>query len=569
MALDIATAITKPPSPARNGEMRDVIAPSVIVGGIHRRPRLSPLTRRILAVNVLALGLLGLGLLYLGEYQRSLVGTELEALRTQGQIFAAALGEGAVIDSMGEGQILVPGLGREMMRRLVEPTHTRARLFDASGALVADSRVLRGPGGMVQIKELPPPGESSPLERSLTWLYDSVINLLPWQSHYPSYVEPPTQTAADYAEVQKALHGDVDEAVRSDRDSGGLVISAAVPVQRYKQVLGAVLLSSDSSEIDQAVRAVRFEILKVFIIALGVTVLLSVYLAGTIARPIRRLAAAAERVRRGHGRQVLIPDFTGRGDEIGDLSGAFRDMTSALWQRMDAIEHFAADVAHEIKNPLTSLRSAVETAARVADPVKQRKLLAVVLEDVQRLDRLITDISDASRLDAELSRVELEPVMIGRMLEALVDVHQATAADDGPRLMLALPGPVGTPEGDLPVLGIEGRLVQVFRNLIANALSFSPPGASIYIAAKRKGDVVVITVEDEGPGIPEGKLEAIFERFYSERPAGEKFGTHSGLGLSISKQIIEAHRGTIRAENRRDIDGSLLGARFIVRLPTG
>src|SRR5579883_153304 len=569
MALDIVTAITKPPAPARGAETREAAAPSAIPGRVHGRPRLSPLTRRILAVNVLALGLLGLGLLYLGEYQHSLVETELEALRTQGQIFAAALGEGAVIDSMGEGQILVPGLGREMMRRLVEPTHTRARLFDASGALVADSRVLRGPGGMVQIKELPPPGESSPLERSLTWLYDSVINLLPWQSHYPSYVELPTQTAADYAEVQKALHGDVDEAVRSDRDSGGLVISAAVPVQRYKQVLGAVLLSSDSSEIDQAVRAVRFEILKVFIIALGVTVLLSVYLAGTIARPIRRLAAAAERVRRGHGRQVLIPDFTGRGDEIGDLSGAFRDMTSALWQRMDAIEHFAADVAHEIKNPLTSLRSAVETAARVADPVKQRKLLAVVLEDVQRLDRLITDISDASRLDAELSRVELEPVMIGRMLEALVDVHQATAADDGPCLVLTLPGPVGTPEGDLPVLGIEGRLVQVFRNLIANALSFSPPGASIYIAAKRKGDVVVITVEDEGPGIPEGKLEAIFERFYSERPAGEKFGTHSGLGLSISKQIIEAHRGTIRAENRRDIDGSLLGARFIVRLPTG
>jgi len=236
---------------------------------------------------------------------------------------------------------------------------------------------------------------------------------------------------------------------------------------------------------------------------------------------------------------------------------------------MDAIEHFAADVAHEIKNPLTSLRSAVETAARVDDPLKQRKLLAVVLEDVQRLDRLITDISDASRLDAELSRVELEPVLIGRMLETLVDMHQASAEARAPRLVLSLPGPAGTAAGDLAVLGIEGRLVQVFRNLIANAVSFSPPGAALHIAALRQGEWMVIVIEDAGPGIPEGKLEAIFERFYSERPAGEKFGTHSGLGLSISKQIVEAHRGTIRAENRRGADGAIIGARFTVRLPVG
>ncbi|HKW54583.1 MAG TPA: stimulus-sensing domain-containing protein [Stellaceae bacterium] len=525
------------------------------------------MTRRILAVNVLALGLLGFGLLYLGEYQLSLVAAQLDALRTQGQIFAAALGEGAVIDSLGEGETLIPELGRQMMRRLVEPTHTRARLFDSEGKLIADSRVLRGPGGVVQIKELPPPGEGGALHRLAAWLYDTVIGALPGQQRYPPYREPLTQTAADYDEVGRALGGDIGDAVRSERESGGLVLSVAVPVQRYKQVLGAVLLSSDSTEIEQAVRSVRFQILKVFCIALGVTVLLSIYLAGTIARPIRRLAAAAERVRRGHGRQVLIPDFTRRGDEIGDLSGALREMTSALWRRIDAIEHFAADVAHEIKNPLTSLRSAVETAARVEDPAKQRKLLAVVLEDVQRLDRLITDISDASRLDAELSRVELEPVMIGPMLETLVDVHQSTAGDEAPRLLLSLPGPVGTPQGDLPALGVEGRLVQVFRNLIANALSFSPPGAAIHISARREGDAVVVAIEDNGPGIPDNKLEAIFERFYTERPPGEKFGTHSGLGLSISKQIIEAHRGAIRAENRRDVDGSVIGARFTVRLP--
>jgi two-component system, OmpR family, sensor histidine kinase ChvG len=420
----------------------------------------------------------------------------------------------------------------------------------------------------VQINELPPPDDASPPERLATSLYDWLVARLPGQRRYPAYREAAAQNAADYDEVGKALAGDIGSAVRSERSRGGLLmLSVAVPVQRYRQVLGAVLLSADSAEIDQAVRGVRFEILKVFLIALGVTVLLSIYLAGTIGRPIRRLAAAAERVRRGHGRQVLIPDFTSRGDEIGDLSGAFREMTGALWARMDAIEHFAADVAHEIKNPLTSLRSAVETAARVDDPQKQRRLLAVVLEDVQRLDRLITDISDASRLDAELSRVELEPVPIGRMLETLVDVHQETSDERAPRLMLSLPGPVGTPAGDLVVPGIESRLVQVFRNLIANALSFSPPGAALHIAALRQSGWVVITIEDEGPGIPDSKLEAIFERFYTERPAGEKFGTHSGLGLSISKQIVEAHRGTIRAENRRDPGGRVIGARFTVRLP--
>jgi two-component system sensor histidine kinase ChvG len=561
MGWDIATATVERAAPAA--------AETSAAPPRRRRHRLSPLTRRILAVNVLALGLLGLGLLYLGEYQQSLVDAQLDALKTQGQVFAAALGEGAVIDSIGEGEQLLPALGRQMMQRLVEPTHTRARLFDAEGKLIADSRALRGPGGLVQINELPPPDDASLPERVATSLYNWLAARLPGERRYPAYREAAAQSAADYDEVEQALAGDIASAVRSEHQGGSLLmLSVAVPVQRYRQVLGAVLLSTDSAEIDQAVRGVRFEILKVFLIALGVTVLLSIYLAGTIGRPIRRLAAAAERVRRGHGRQVLIPDFTRRGDEIGDLSGAFREMTGALWARMDAIEHFAADVAHEIKNPLTSLRSAVETAARVEDPQKQRRLLAVVLEDVQRLDRLITDISDASRLDAELSRVELEPVAIGPMLETLVDVHRETTDDDAaPRLALSLPGAVGTPAGDLVVPGIESRLVQVFRNLIANALSFSPPGGALRIAALRQGDWVVITIEDEGPGIPDGKLEAIFERFYTERPAGEKFGTHSGLGLSISKQIVEAHRGTIRAENRRDPAGRIIGARFTVRLP--
>jgi two-component system, OmpR family, sensor histidine kinase ChvG len=332
-------------------------------------------------------------------------------------------------------------------------------------------------------------------------------------------------------------------------------------------VLGAVLLSVGSADLEQAVRAVRLDILKAFLVAFTVTVLLSIYLAGTIARPIRRLAAAAERVRRGLGREVVIPDFSRRGDEIGDLSSALRDMTGVLWQRMDAIDRFAADVAHEIKNPLSSLRSAVETAARIEDPVKQRRLLAIILEDVQRLDRLISDISDASRLDAELSRHEHAPVALDRMLATLVELHEAAANAGAVHLRLVVPP--GARPSDFVVPGIEDRLVQVLRNLIANAISFSPPGGMITLAVQRDQNSVVVTVDDDGPGIPEAKLAAIFDRFYSERPAGEKFGTHSGLGLSISQQIVEAHRGIIRAENRRDPGrgGAVIGARFIVRLP--
>jgi two-component system sensor histidine kinase ChvG len=340
-----------------------------------------------------------------------------------------------------------------------------------------------------------------------------------------------------------------------------MVLSVAVPVQRYRQVLGALLLSTGSQEIDAAVRDVRLDILKVFGIALAITVLLSLYLARTIARPIHRLADAAERVRHGHGRQTAIPHFPHRRDEIGDLSSALKDMTEALWRRMDAIERFAADVAHEIKNPLTSLRSAVETVARIEDPAQQKKLMSIILDDVQRLDRLISDISDASRLDAELSRAETEPVDMGRVLETLARVHEATATGDSPRFELDI-----ARHQDLVVDGLESRLGQVLRNLISNAISFSPPGGTIWLEAARVGDEVRITVSDEGPGIPPGKLAAIFDRFYSERPAAEKFGTHSGLGLSISKQIVEAHGGSIVAENRSD-DDDANGARFVVSLP--
>jgi two-component system sensor histidine kinase ChvG len=322
------------------------------------------------------------------------------------------------------------------------------------------------------------------------------------------------------------------------------------------------MLSKDGAVVDAAVDDRRRDILIVCGVAFAVTVLLSFYLAGTIARPIRRLAQAADQVRSAKGRQFEIPDFSRRGDEIGDLSDSLRAMTDALWARLDAIEAFAADVAHEIKNPLTSLRSAVETVARVEDPEQQKKLMSIILDDVQRLDRLISDISDASRLDAELSRAEIDPVDLGELLRALVAVQEAGERADAPRFRLDV-----LDHQDLSVPGIEGRLGQVFRNLISNAVTFSPPGGTIRLSAQRQGDDVVVSISDEGPGIPEGKLEAVFQRFYTERPAGEKFGTHSGLGLSISKQIVDAHGGDIRAANRHDESGRVRGACFTVRLP--
>ncbi|MBL8706580.1 MAG: stimulus-sensing domain-containing protein [Rhodospirillales bacterium] len=542
--------------PSQRSDVPDQPAP-------RRRRLVSPLIRPILAINLLALVLLGGGLLYLDDYRKGLIQAEIENLRTQAIIVASALGEGAIDTAVIDPPALQPDVSRQLVRRLVTTVNTRARLFGVGGEMIADTRILMGPGGVVQIRELAPPHSGNWFTRTMFDLYDWVVARLPARGDPPPYQELAFQSAADYDEARLALRGEIAALVRQ-ADDRSLVISVAVPVQRYKQVLGALMLSRGGADIERAMRTVRFDIMRIFLVSLAVTVLLSLYLANTIARPVRRLAAAADRVRRGTGRAPEpIPDFTNRGDEIGELSASLRAMTDALWRRMDAIERFAADVAHEIKNPLTSLRSAVETVGRVTNPDHQKKLMQIIQDDVQRLDRLITDISDASRLDAELSRAESAPVEVDRMLATLVDVHSATQVnEDAPRLTLDV-----AKGGALKVPGIESRLVQVFRNLLSNAASFSPPKGRIALKVLREGRFVVVTVEDEGPGIPEGKEAAIFDRFYTERPQGEKFGTHSGLGLSISKQIVDAHHGSIRAENRIDAAGDVKGARFIVKLP--
>lgn len=524
-----------------------------------QRYGISPLTRRILAVNLIALFFLVAGMLYLDEHRRGLIADELQTLRGQANLFAAAIGEGATAGDVPGEEALSPLLAQQMLRRLVEASGTRARLFDDRGRPVADSLLFKGPGGVVESQALPPPPEKGAVFKDFLTVYDRIIQRLWSEEPLPPYVENPAYTVRDFSEAQSALAGKAASAVRSAKD-GSLVLSVAVPVQRYTKAVGALMLSKDSAPIDAAMLRVRLDILKWFLVALAVTVLLSLYLSSTIARPIRRLAIAAQRVRRDrHGRHS-IPDLAGRDDEIGQLAAALKEMTEALWLRMDAIERFAADVSHEIKNPLTSLRSAVETAARIRDPERRQKLMNIIQEDVGRLDRLITDISDASRLDAELSRAMSDTVDISHMLATLADVTETAAAERGVRLTVEA-------RGQLKVVGIEGRLVQVFRNLIANALSFSPPGGTITVRAHRDRHSVVIDVSDQGPGLPEGKEQEIFKRFYSLRPQSEKFGVHSGLGLSISRQIVEAHGGTLAASNLRAADGSVAGARFTVRLP--
>lgn len=552
-------------APPRDGEARKTDASSsrhTLGGRSHDEPRgkvhrrISPLTVRILTLNALALIILVAGLLYLGEYRQKLIDNELAAMRTHAEIFAVALGETSV--NRG-GETLLPELAPQIVRRLAFTAETRARLFDTDATLIADSRALLQPGGAITKGEtLPPPEQQNSVLAYLLHAYDRIISWIPGTVDYPPYRENVNQRATDYPEVMSAFLGGTWSARRKKPD-GSLVLSVAVPVRNYKQILGVLLLSKGSEDIDAALYEVRLDILKIFAVVLMVTILLSFYLAGSIVRPIRRLAIAAERIRNGHHRQHVIPPMLGRNDEIGELASSLRRMTEALWARMDAIERFAADVSHEIKNPLTSLKSAVETAARLKDPVQLKRLMEIIVEDVGRLDRLITDISDASRLDAEISRAETGTVNLSSMLETLVDLHTVTSTQ-GPRLTLESPP-------DIVVEGVESRLVQVFRNLIANAASFSPKDGEIAIRVAREGAGVVITITDGGPGIPPGKEAAIFERFYSERPEGEKFGTHSGLGLAISKQIIEAHGGTIEAANVADASGAVAGARFTVTLP--
>jgi two-component system, OmpR family, sensor histidine kinase ChvG len=545
----------------------------------------SSLTRRIIFLNVAGLLALVIGILSLSQFRASLIDSARERLVVQGEIIAGAIASSATAEqdtitidlerllelqageSYGPSEESIYGIEfsinpervAPVLRRLVTPTNTRARIYDRDGIQILDSRNLYD----VLRSDLPPPDKPGLVQRVYvairTWLSRGTL---------PLYRELGSQNGRDYEEVASALKGFKSGMVRIN-ERGEVIVSVAVPVQRFRAVRGALMLSTQGGDIDDMVAAERLGIVKVFLVAAGVMVVLSFLLAGTIAGPVRRLAESAQLVRRRIRSRVEIPDFTQRGDEIGHLSGTLRDMTTALYRRIEAIERFAADVAHELKNPLTSLRSAVETLPLAKTDESRGRLLAVIQHDVKRLDRLISDISDASRLDAEMQRHEAQPVDLTKLLNTVVSVANEVRHDDGVLVSLNF-------EGDGPaafvVPGHDSRLGQVIDNLIDNARSFSPPGGTVRITCRHLKNEVEIVVDDDGPGVDPEVLERIFERFYTHRPH-QAFGQNSGLGLSISKQIIEAHEGRIWVENRYAASAApsetpvVLGARFIVRLP--
>lgn len=524
----------------------------------HYTRGLSPLMVRIMFVNAIALIILVGSVLYLNEFRQNLIEARTDALSIQASIIAGALGESAVAGPESTAIDLPPA--RQIIVRLVGPTDNRARLFATSGGMIADSLFLAGEKELVEEPLRQLDYKPSLQEQVVNRLHE-ILDTITQDITAPANIDRPTVRADDLYEVQQALAGQLTGQLRQ-REDGELVINVAAPVQRFRRVLGALLLTAQTDDIDTIVRAEQMLTVKVFFGALALTILLSFFLGRTLVRPIRVLARAAERVKRGIGREESIPEFADRRDEIGDLSRSLSDMTGALYNQIDAVEAFAADVAHEIKNPLSSMRSALETIRMTDKKDVREKLFAILEDDVKRIDRLITDISDASRLDAELTRGETSNIDLGVMLTTLVDAYRTTGKCEKVTIRFD-----NDEAGVYLVKGIEGRLGQVWRNLIDNAISFSPEGGTVTASLSIKNRRVTFMVEDEGPGVPEGAEAKVFSRFYSERPSEEQFGSHSGLGLAISKQVIEAHDGTITVENMLDDDGKIGGARFVVTLP--
>ena len=496
------------------------------------------LTPRILAVNIFALALLGGGFSYLDSYRSRMVDSRVEQASREARLIAQSLASTNKDEKRRD--LLVLSLARDM--------DTRIRLYDDTGKLLADSRELGLRNAVLRDPDKDPWG----LEAA-RWL-DAVIDTVAGATRAPAYRERPRDQGLDWPDVRTAqsTHGSAATVWRApDRTP---VITAAAPITK----LGVVMTTVNARDITQTVRAERSRLGVGLLIVSISSILLSLFLARTIVRPLRLLARAAIRVRLGRAREVVVPRLPDRSDEIGLLARALSDMSQALRARIDATESFAADVTHEMKNPLASLRSAVDSLTGVKKPEHRDQLLAIVRDDVHRLDRLITDISEASRLDAQLSRATFEPVDVGAMIQALLDGREARGLPNHIRIAF------DRQPGAALVLGEGGRLERVFENLIENAVSFSPEGGLIAISARTEGRMLTVRVEDEGPGVPENSRENIFRRFHSVRPESEAFGQHSGLGLAIARTIVEAHQGSISVESRED---RLSGARFVVRLP--
>ncbi len=523
----------------------------------------SPLARKVITFNLVALVVLVLGVLYLNQFQDSLIATRERGMRTEGLLMVAAI-EDKLPSEANEQELR--SIALSVVESYSDRTANRIWIYDSA------QRFLGGAAADA------PPSLIESGEEDVQWssAFTSIAGEF-WDRAAPIFrrdttsEEPVISTALANPVAREAIDTGRIISQQMTSTDGRLVLTVGVPLQHENRIRGALTLTTPPGEIDQLVRGQREQVLQVFALAIICSIVLSLVLASTIVRPLRYLAEAAQESgartrRKGETNRVDLPDLTGRPDEIGFLSGALQAMTTALYDRIEANEMFAADVAHEIKNPLTSLRSAVETMPYAKDDAGRQRLLDVIMKDVDRLNRLVTDISNASRLDSELVRDEMEEFDLHRQLRDLVDFNQGIAADVGAELV------VGFGSGPMRLMGLEGRLAQVFVNLITNAISFAKEGDKITVNTRLVGDHSVrVTVEDMGPGIPDINLKDIFGRFYSERPETEEFGNHSGLGLAISKQIVEAHGGRIWAENIRPegigTDVPPLGARMIVELP--
>ena len=527
----------------------------------------SPLARKIIVFNLVSIVFLVAGVLLMNPFRDSLVIQRERALAIEAQliadVFEATLPEAALTREAADfpGEVPSPA---ETLRRIGLSEGLDVFVYARDGTLLTSTQeVARNPVRPVQGLE-EREARSDWITDFLNTVWEGIATVL-----QGSDAPQPAVTTAEITStmVVTALRGGT--ALSRGVGPGGTVYTAATPIEGSEGAIGVIAVTTAAGEIDQLVRSEREQVLQIFVIAVTVSLVLSIVLASTIANPLADLSAAAELGRDKNARKmsptrVRIPDLTGRPDEIGRLSGALRGMVSALYDRIDSNEQFAADVSHEIKNPLASLQSAVGTMRLARTDEQRNRLLEVIEHDVKRLDRLVSDISNASRLDSELVKEEEEEFDLIRMLENLSRYHAEEAERKGVEFIIDLPRD--------PVLttGLEARLAQVFVNLIANAISFCQDGDAVRIWARKRENRVLVVVEDTGPGIPEEALTKVFNRFYSERPE-QQFGNHSGLGLAISKQIVEAHGGVIWAENIRpteaDTTSEPLGARFVVGLP--
>lgn len=525
------------PEPRRErtrGERGNALRGDPRIDGMRWSRRLS-LTSRILFVNVLPLVLLGGGVIYLDVYRKQLLDERFKLALVEAQITAEALA-GATNERQ---QALLIQIGKEQRLRI--------RLYSPAGDLEADSFALGPPTFSIEGAQDTGQDVALTLDR---W-FDRVVGAPP----LPNYTEPTTDNAAAWPELVRAREESLTQIVLRDAADGTHVINAAAPVGLDGESL---LITRNPIDITESVRTARTTVAAGVLVALLISTLLSLFLARTIVRPLRELVQAAVRVRQGRDRQVEVPRLPDRRDEIGMLARATSDMTAALRQRIDAVEHFAADVAHEIKNPLASLRSATESLGRVEDPALRAQLLEIATHDVRRIDRLVTEISDASRVDAELSRAVFEPVDFVRLVENIIGSREDRQENEGREILFR------HDRETAPVMGEPTRLERVVENLLDNAVSFSPERGVIELDLFQRDGWITFSVTDRGPGIPEASREQVFQRFHSVRPESEDFGNHSGLGLAIARSIAEAHDGTLTAEGRLDGES---GARLVLGLP--